>query len=199
MADLELQNSYKCYDSLPSPPNETKRCDLIDPKILRKNSTSQLIRSPSIDSLIPSSEEDNSSDSISDSDSLCELKNIAICDVEINNEQYRKTDIEPIQNNDDTVIEDMGNSFLENSHKSCDYQNCSFKKKTDEINAIEEVPLVNISLKPIRRNSIANQDRDPRMETILEEPIEAKVMTVKEILARFETMRDSNQESVKVD
>jgi hypothetical protein len=215
MSNIELHNSYKCYDSIPTPPDGSKLCN--DYKFHTPNNTlvssrkTVLERSPSVDSLINSSEQDSSlSDELSDSDSLCELKNIS----EKNHDKPRVSDIEQLKHVE-PAKEPVRQAYLEKSHKSCEYENCGFKKDsvtvneslddfTDE-NAFQfaknpptkgfQLPPPTSVAKNNRRNSIADSIR---METILEEPLETKIMSVKEILARFETMRETAEVKVSL-
>lgn len=193
--NMELHNSYKCF-SIPKPPNEVKSCSLVKSSTaVIESSSENLTRTRSLDSLINSSDQD-SFDGFSDSDSLCELKCIAKethCP-----EKIRESDIEQLRHIE-SVTESVRTSYLEKSHKSCDYENCGFKKDTNDTtpdkleNDKNEVPAPSApaSVKNARRNSIANLDT--RMETIPEEPIEPKILSVKEILARFETMRQDSE------
>lgn len=196
MSNIELHNSYKCYDTIPTPPDgDSSQCNdhRHQPTKTFAYNSSNIIRSTSLDSLINSSEHDSSLEELSDSDSLCELKNI-IPDELKSSEKHRRSDIEElgdVKPSNEPVI----TAYLAKSHKTCDYENCGFKTKTEETCLDEEAAYVN-SLKPSsivksnRRNSVANLDSIRRMETILEEPIETKI-SVKEILARFETMRET--------
>lgn len=215
MSNIELHNSYKCYDSIPTPPDGSKLCN--DYKFQTPNNTlvssrkSNLERSPSVDSLINSSEQDSSLDELSDSDSLCELKNIAPSSEK---NQPRVSDIEQLKDVE-PAKEPARKAYLEKSHKSCDYENCGFKKDSvidnesadgfiDEdsfqytknpTKSFQLQPSTNV-LKNNRRNSLAESIR---METILEEPLETKIMSVKEILARFETMRETAEVKARSD
>lgn len=195
-SNMELHNSYQCF-SIPKPPNEVKSCSSVKSSSAAiQCSTENLTRSRSLDSLINSSDQD-SFDGFSDSDSLCELKCIAKeahCP-----EKIRESDIEQLRHIE-SITESVRTSYLEKSHKSCDYENCGFKKDTNDTKSgvvdgdiKNEVPASSTltSVKSVRRNSIANPDT--RMETIPEEPIEPKILSVKEILARFETMRQDSE------
>lgn len=206
MSNSELHNSYKCYDSIPTPPDGSK--EGIDFKHQSANTFSpdnsiNLPRSTSLDSLVNSSDQNSSLDELSDSDSLCELKNISAYEGK-SSDKPRKSDIEEFKNVEPPK-EPVIKAYLEKSHKyGCDYENCGFKKDSDDKDKIdsffddEKSPEDNfalpttssINIKNTRRNSVANIDSIRRMETILEEPIEPKI-SVKEILARFETMRET--------
>jgi hypothetical protein len=143
---------------------------------------------------------------------LCELKHISACDKN-NKDEPRKSDIEELKNVEPQK-EPVIKAYLEKCHKKCEYKNCCFKKNpTDSdtghsdssdntknnnnnnnnnscsnIKQQKQVP-VKINL-PVRRNSIASVVSASRMETIHEEPNEPKI-SVKEILARFETLREA--------
>lgn len=202
MSDIELHNSYKCYDSIPTPPDESKQF-----KHHQHQQTitfsDNLIRCASLDSLVNLSDQNNSSDELSDSDSLSELKDIS-SPAKVIPDKPRKSDIEEIKNIEppkDPVIK----AFLENSHKTCDYENCGYKKENstvsdkNKLNEQQSTTItqqqhlnspISISNQSVLKNIRRNSDSIRRMETILEEPIEPKI-SVKEILARFETMRET--------
>lgn len=246
MNDSALLNSYKCYDSIPTPSptaldieQQSKQFSDFMHQSLSVNSNgsnkisssnhknnNNLIRTASLDSLINSSEQDGSGsnktddsdeadDVLSDSDSLCELKHISMCDghKNISDELPRKSDIEELKNFEPPK-EPVIKAYLEKCHKKCEVKNCCFKKSSPEsentkkVNNIntdcnnsdnpnhlisqqqQQLAVVKSSLPP-RRNSIASSvSVSRRMETIHEEPIEPKV-SVKEILARFETLREA--------
>lgn len=211
-------NTYKCYDSIPTPSPITPSLTNIEsnnncsnrPNSQSKNhrneckssaSQNSLQRAASLDSLINSSEQETSEEDdperLSDSDSILELAQITGSN---NIEHPRQSDLALLKNIDpqnETVIK----AYLEKSHKKCDYKNCGFKRP-DELEQEEPIKASPIkiigsngngtvsSVKSNRRNSIASSSSVPKMETILEEPIEAKV-SVKEILARFETLREA--------
>lgn len=174
--------SYKCYDPIPTPspisPAQAKNA-LAAAELLQ--------RSTSLDSLHNSS--DNSSedggDPSSDSDSIFGVRELnGSADPE---NCHRQSDLVMLKQ----VAEAAGSSFsdaelqksyLEHSHKKCDYKDCSYKKQ-DQNGSRDKS-------KSGRRNSITSAISMAKMETILEEPIEAKV-SVKEILARFETLREA--------
>lgn len=206
MSNIELHNnSYKCYDSIPTPPDGLKQPDAEFTLNIATNNTSSpklksnLIRSSSLDSLINSSEQDSSSE-LSDSDSLCELKKISSSDAH-SVDKPRTSDIEQLKNVEPPK-DSVRKTYLENSHRSCDYENCGFKEPPSdenfdsiEINPSPTKPIVlpppPVVIKVNRRSSVVNLD--PRMETIPEEPNESKVLSVKEILARFETLRETSE------
>lgn len=213
-------NTYKCYDSIPTPSPITPSLTNIEsnnncnnnnrPNSQSKNhrneckssaSQNSLQRAASLDSLVNSSEQETSEEDdperLSDSDSILELAQITGTN---NIEHPRQSDLALLKNIDpqnETVIK----AYLEKSHKKCDYKNCGFKRP-DELEQEEPIKASPIkiigsngngtvsSVKSNRRNSIASSSSVPKMETILEEPIEAKV-SVKEILARFETLREA--------
>lgn len=218
-----LHNSYKCYDSIPTPSptafDDSKRGSGSNnasfmhqsfPSNANNNNSTEaaanLLRTASLDSLINSSEQDSGSahsdddDEISDSDSLTELANI--CENNSKNSNFkdgrecsadnepRKSDIEELTNGIEPPKEPVIQAYLEKCHKKCEYKNCCFKKSSPESDtkkSNQTQPKSNLSS---RRNSIASAVSVSRMETILEEPIEPKV-SVKEILARFETLREA--------
>lgn len=248
MNDSALLNSYKCYDSIPTPSptaldieQQSKQFNDFMHQSLSVNSNgsnkiahnnqrnNNLIRTASLDSLINSSEQDGSGsnktsdsdeaddddDVLSDSDSLCELKHISLSDGNKNSsdELPRKSDIEELKNVEPPK-EPVIKAYLEKCHKKCEVKNCCFKKSSSESENTknencnsnnscnnksnnhhqpqqqqQQIVVLKSSL-PVRRNSIASSVSASRMETIHEEPIEAKV-SVKEILARFETLREA--------
>lgn len=204
MSKLELHNnSYKCYDSIPTPPDGFEQANEYKDHSTTTSVKNSLIRSPSLDSLINSSEQDSSlEDELSDSDSLCELQNISSCDA-ISFDKPRTSDIEQLKNVE-PAKEPARKAYLEKSHKSCDYENCGFKEDSSKsgqsassnnensasISEVSSRPISQpVALKINRRNSVVNLDS--RMETIHEDPNESKILSVKEILARFETLRET--------
>ncbi|KXJ76518.1 hypothetical protein RP20_CCG009528 [Aedes albopictus] len=150
---------------------------------------------------------DDKFDRLSDSDSMAE-----ICEItgETRVDIHRRSDLDDMQDVqplDEPVIK----AYLEKSHVQCEYKNCGFKKELSSsqssIDVIQEdselstlftatsssstLSTTNVqSSAKNRRNSIASSGSVGRMETIIEEPMEPKV-SVKEILARFETLRES--------
>ena len=251
MNDSALLNSYKCYDSIPTPSptaldieQQSKQFNDFMHQSLSVNSNgsnkitqnnqrnnNNLIRTASLDSLINSSEQDGSGsnktsdsddddDVLSDSDSLCELKHINLCDGNKNSsdELPRKSDIEEFKNVE-APKEPVIKAYLEKCHKKCEVKNCCFKKSSSESENTktnnncnsnnscdnksnqpqqqqQQIVVLKSNL-PVRRNSIASVVSASRMETIHEEPIEAKV-SVKEILARFETLREAAEVKIRV-
>jgi hypothetical protein len=203
MSNTELHNSYKCYDSIPTPPDGARQASDFKQQLANTFSSdnNHLPRSASLDSLVNSSDQNSSLDELSDSDSLCELKNISNDDNK-SSDKPRKSDIEELKNVEPPK-EPVIKAYLEKSHKyGCDYENCGFKKDSGDKDKIDsffeeenlqksfQLPTPTINIKNVRRTSVANLDSIRRMETILEEPIEPKI-SVKEILARFETMRET--------
>lgn len=236
-------NSYKCYDSIPTPSPispQTPTNNSLETNHIRSNSQNSIVsittttknrnnecksaasqnslqRAASLDSLVNSSEQETSEEDdaerLSDSDSLLELTQIN----EANHHHLRQSDLAQLKN-DDPQNETVIKAYLEKSHKKCDYKNCGFKRpdscNNNSNNNNQEDPIMPSPLKFLgphphhgtnnnngtlssvtsnksnRRNSIASASSVPKMETILEEPIEAKV-SVKEILARFETLREA--------
>jgi hypothetical protein len=174
------------------------------------NTDSRLLkRTNSLDSLV-NSEQNSSIDEISDSDSLCELKRLSSLESK-STDLPRKSDLEEIKNIDEQEQhpnEPVIKAFLEKSHQyGCDYENCGYKKSEEiQNNSINEKLSVrnnNYLLPPSpavklnRKSSLVNSEAIRRMETILEEPIEPKI-SVKEILARFETMRETAEVTINV-
>lgn len=224
--DSTLHNSYKCYDSIPTPSptalDDSKRGSgsnnvnfmhqSFPSNSNNNNSTAgNLLRTASLDSLINSSEQDSGSnhsddddeDVISSSDSLTELSNI--CDNNSKNNSYkesiescvdyeieRRSDIEELKNGLEPQKEPVIQAYLEKCHIKCEYKNCCFKKSSIESETKKSSSSQNQTKSNLssRRNSIASAVSASRMETILEEPVEPKV-SVKEILARFETLREA--------
>ena len=204
MSNSELHNSYKCYDSIPTPPDGSKQANDFKQQFANtfsSDNNNNLPRSTSLDSLVNSSDQNSSLDELSDSDSLCELKNISAYDSK-SADRHRKSDIEELKNVEPPQ-EPVIKAYLEKSHKyGCDYENCGFKSDSSDKDKIDSFfeeeslqddfphPTPTINIKNVRRTSVTNLDSIRRMETILEEPIEPKI-SVKEILARFETMRET--------
>lgn len=253
MNDSALLNSYKCYDSIPTPSptaldieQQSKQFNDFMHQSLsvnsngsnkiahnnQRNNNNNLIRTASLDSLINSSEQDGSGsnktsdsddddDVLSDSDSLCELKHMNLSDGNKNSsdELPRKSDIEELKNVEPPK-EPVIKAYLEKCHKKCEVKNCCFKKSSSDsentknnnncnsndncnnkLNQQQQQQQQIVVLKsnlPVRRNSIASAVSLSRMETIHEEPIEAKV-SVKEILARFETLREAAEVKILSD
>lgn len=207
MSNTRLHNSsYKHCDPIPTPPRGLKQYHDFkesSPNTSTMSVKNTLIRSPSLDSLINSSEQDSSlDDELSDSDSLCELKNITSYDIK-SFDKPRKSDIEHLKDVEPPK-EPARKAYLEQSHKSCDYENCGFKENSTLNEKVDDKTSSNVGkvcskaiavpapvvLKSNRRNSVASSDPS-RMETILEEPNDSKNLSVKEILARFETLRET--------
>lgn len=160
-------------------------------------------------------DDDDEDDVLSDSDSLCELKHM--CDSSKNNsdEYPRKSDIEELKNVE-APKEPVIKAYLEKCHKKCEIKNCCFKKPDPDCDIIEDTNYQNTKNNNInnnkqqqqpqpivktnstaRRNSIASSISVSRMETIIEEPNEPKI-SVKEILARFETLREAAEVKLKL-
>ena len=222
-----LLNSYKCYESIPTPSptalddlkrnDESNNANFMHQSLPssesnnnNSNATENLLRTASLDSLINSSEQDSGSNhsedenAISDSDSLTELTNICdngknSCSKDSADCEVRKSDIEELKNGIEPPKEPVIQAYLEKCHKKCEYKNCCFKKSAESdtkksSSANQNQVKSNLSS---RRNSIASAASVSRMETILEEPIEPKV-SVKEILARFETLREAAEVITRV-
>lgn len=177
-----------------------------------ESETTTLHRPASLDSLVNLTSDhaahmDENFERLSDSDSMAE-----ICEItgETRVDIHRRSDLDDMQDLqplDEPVIK----AYLEKSHVQCEYKNCGFKKdynaNQNTIDIIQEESELSAlfkacsssssasttSVQPTtknRRNSIASSGSVGRMETIIEEPMEPKV-SVKEILARFETLRES--------
>lgn len=215
----DSKNTYKCYDSIPTPsPIAQDNSDDNDSGSLQNRKLSKYHRPASLDSLVNSIEQDSSSDDgICDSDSSPEREKITGTTTVQVHEKGGLEDVmeklmiprEPIikaylektsqlQGNEAASVHSMDEFFLQSS----------LKRRKNECQEAHEDPIAfvptsdetNLSLSPTnssasiigknRRSSITSSGSVGRMETILEEPIEAKV-SVKEILARFETLRES--------
>lgn len=114
---------------------------------------------------------------------------------------HRKSDLDAFKLSEISANESREpiiKEFLEKSHRKCDYKNCGYKnsdQQTFSEHTIDEcatstTPPFNLAQQQqqkTRRTSIASSGSVGRMETIIEEPIEPKI-SVKEILARFETL-----------
>lgn len=131
-------------------------------------------------------------------------------------QMHRKSDLEDLKC-EPIPKEPIIKAYLEKSHRKCDYKNCGYKKSdgspekiTDcDINKITSANAVSVATNnggcassssnggggsngtagssKTRKTSVTSSGSVGRMETIIEEPNEPKV-SVKEILARFETM-----------
>lgn len=171
------------------------------------NNETNLHRPTSVDSLVNSSENCSSDeqidDGISDSDSISDISHITGT---THAQIHRKSDLEDIKDSQ-PIHEPIIKAYLEKSHRKCDYKNCGYKKKDNSgCDEIKEEPIIstivpshnsptqNGTIQSVknRRSSIASSGSVGRMETIIEEPIEPKV-SVKEILARFETLRENSE------
>lgn len=196
-------SSYKCFESIatPSPiaPNDGN-------SNVNDNRNTHLHRTASLDSLANSSEQETSEETeddvneLSDADSIPEFRQIERKMV-TSAQVHRKSDLEEM-NNEPVPKEPVIKAYLEKSHRKCDYKNCGFKKKDKDQcdSGIEEsvgkgqsdgtlssVSSSSSTASKIRRTSVASSGSVGRMETIIEEPNEPKI-SVKEILARFETL-----------
>lgn len=201
-------SSYKCFESIatPSPiaPNDGN-------SNVNDNRNTHLHRTASLDSLANSSEQETSEETeddvneLSDADSIPEFRQIERKMV-TSAQVHRKSDLEEM-NNEPVPKEPVIKAYLEKSHRKCDYKNCGFKKKDKDQcdSGVEECvskvqcngTLSSVSsststsssstASKIRRTSVASSGSVGRMETIIEEPNEPKI-SVKEILARFETL-----------
>lgn len=195
-------NTYKCFESIATlSPIPIKCTDSIG--IGDTRTVSNLHRSTSLDSLANSSEQGSSSDDIgqlSDVDSINEFDSSTQTHADV----HRKSDLDErkLREVEGKVTDNQGpiiKAYLEKAHRKCDYQNCAFKEKDNaehiddgehQVNcgSVSSVTSVTSGLVPkSRRQSVASSGSVGRMETIIEEPIEPKI-SVKEILARFETL-----------
>lgn len=152
---------------------------------------------------------DDVDDELSDADSISGFEPVRSTEAQV----HRKSDLEQLKN-EPVPKEPVIKAYLEKSHRKCDYKNCGFKKKDhkhdrDEMGDSDEVLMVSTQMieeEPIcplpgsaaatygttsssktRRASVVSSGSMGRMETIIEEPLEPKI-SVKEILARFETL-----------
>lgn len=202
-------SSYKCFESIatPSPIAPTDGNSNVN-----DNRNTHLHRPASLDSLANSSEQETSEETeddvneLSDADSIPEFRQIERKMV-TSAQVHRKSDLEEMRN-EPVPKEPVIKAYLEKSHRKCDYKNCGFKKKDKEQcdSGIDEsvgkghnnnngtmssvssnTSTSSSSASKIRRTSVASSGSVGRMETIIEEPNEPKI-SVKEILARFETL-----------
>uniref|UniRef100_A0A182WK25 MyTH4 domain-containing protein n=1 Tax=Anopheles minimus TaxID=112268 RepID=A0A182WK25_9DIPT len=148
-----LQSSYKCYDGIPTPSPIGGQTDsgsvggsasgtgdkrhLGRPSGIRQSSTN-LNRSPSIDSLVESSdpaasdvddpaEDEEDMERLSDSDSIAEIGRIT---GQIRVDVHRRSDLDDVKNVqplDGPVIK----AFLEKSHEKCEYTNCGYRRRQE--------------------------------------------------------------------
>lgn len=197
-------SSYKCFEAIATPSPIPINCtDIIGNGDNR--GASNLHRSTSLDSLANSSEQGSSSDDIgqlSDVDSINEYETNKLrgrTQVQV----HRKSDLEEAKLNEVSTVnqEPVIKAYLEKSHRKCDYKNCGFKEKNgadsvdgdiifENVNgggSVSSIASVGGLSQKSRRHSVASSGSIGRMETIIEEPIEPKI-SVKEILARFETL-----------
>lgn len=193
-------SSYKCFEAIATPSPI--------PIDFNRNLSSAL-RSTSLDSLANSEQ-----DSLSDDQSIGgDTGALSDDHTELNHphhhhhqHQYqqhphRKSDLDAFKLSEITANESREpiiKEFLEKSHRKCDYKNCGYKNLDQQVlpeHTIDEcatstTPPFNLAQQQqqkTRRTSIASSGSVGRMETIIEEPIEPKI-SVKEILARFETL-----------
>lgn len=192
-------SSYKCFESIATPsPIAPTDCN----SNVNDNRNSHLHRTASLDSLANSSEQETSEETeddtneLSDVDSIPEFQQIEKRMV-ISAQVHRKSDLEEMKN-EPVPKEPVIKAYLEKSHRKCDYKNCGFKKKDKDQSDGERTEeggakgaltsnTIPASSSKTRRTSVASSGSVGRMETILEEPNEPKI-SVKEILARFETL-----------
>lgn len=198
-------NTYKCFESIATPsPIPIKCTDSIG--IGDTRGASNLHRSTSLDSLANSSEQGSSSDDIgqlSDVDSINDFDPNTQTRADVH---HRKSDLDEqkLREVEDKAADNQApiiKAYLEKTHRKCDYQNCAFKEKDNaehhdvddddhsvNCGSVSSVTSVTSGLvQKSRRQSVVSSGSIGRMETIIEEPIEPKI-SVKEILARFETL-----------
>lgn len=196
-------SSYKCFEAIATPSPI--------PIDFNRNLSSAL-RSTSLDSLANSSEQDSLSDDQSIGGDIGPLSDDH---TDINHpsnhhhhphHQYqahphRKSDLDAFKLSEISANESREpiiKEFLEKSHRKCDYKNCGYKNSEQQTfpehtidecatSATAQYNLGQQQQQKTRRTSIASSGSVGRMETIIEEPIEPKI-SVKEILARFETL-----------
>lgn len=200
-------SSYKCFESIatPSPIAPTDGNSNVN-----DNRNTNLHRTASLDSLANSSEQETSEETeddgndLSDADSIPEFRQIEKRMV-ISAQVHRKSDLEEMKN-EPVPKEPVIKAYLEKSHRKCDYKNCGFKKKDKDqcdsgieesagkcpnngtLSSVSSITTTSSSSSSkVRRTSVASSGSIGRMETIIEEPNEPKI-SVKEILARFETL-----------
>lgn len=205
--DPNSTNSSKYYEAIPTP-SFISQAD----RIVNHISGDLQGESTTAEVLIKKSEAayilENKMDQLSDSDSLAEIGEIT---GETQADIHRKSDLDDflnVQPLDEPVIK----AYLEKSHVKCEFKNCGYKKEQTDKNAIDAIEnalentliansnsitsqLIQSPMKN-RRNSIASAGSLGRMETIIEEPLEPKI-SVKEILARFETLRETAETQSK--
>lgn len=191
-------SSYKCFEAIATPSPI--------PIDFNRNLSSAL-RSTSLDSLA-NSEQDSLSDDQSIggdigplSDEHTELNHPHHHHHQYQQHLHRKSDLDAFKLSEITTNESREpiiKEFLEKSHRKCDYKNCGYKNSDQQVlpeHTIDECAtsttppfsLAQQQQQKTRRTSIASSGSVGRMETIIEEPIEPKI-SVKEILARFETL-----------
>ncbi len=199
-------SSYKCFESIatPSPIAPTDGNSNVN-----DSRNTHLHRTASLDSLANSSEQETSEETeddaneLSDADSIPEFRQIEkrlVTSAQV----HRKSDLEEMKN-EPVPKEPVIKAYLEKSHRKCDYKNCGFKKKDKDqcdggieenvgkvptngtMSSVSSNTSTSSSSSKIRRTSVASSGSVGRMETIIEEPNEPKI-SVKEILARFETL-----------
>lgn len=199
-------SSYKCFESIATPSPIAPMDGISN---VNDNRNTHLHRTASLDSLANSSEQETSEETeddaneLSDADSIPEFRQIERKMV-TSAQVHRKSDLEEM-NNEPVPKEPVIKAYLEKSHRKCDYKNCGFKKKDKDqcdsgieesaggkcpsngtLSSVSSSTSTSSSSK-IRKNSVASSGSVGRMETIIEEPNEPKI-SVKEILARFETL-----------
>lgn len=192
-------SSYKCFEAIATPSPI--------PIDFNRNLSSAL-RSTSLDSLANSSEQDSLSDDQSIGGDIGPLSDTDTHHSppppphhQYQQHPHRKSDLDAFKLSEISANESREpiiKDFLEKSHRKCDYKNCGYKNSDQQplpehtidecaTSASSPFSLVQQQQQKIRRTSITSSGSVGRMETIIEEPIEPKI-SVKEILARFETL-----------
>uniref|UniRef100_A0A182NQ59 MyTH4 domain-containing protein n=1 Tax=Anopheles dirus TaxID=7168 RepID=A0A182NQ59_9DIPT len=167
-----LQSSYKCYDGIPTPSpiggrtihdtgggemgggngsgsgsgsGSSDRRQLARRRTLSGQPSNNLNRSPSIDSLVESSDpagsdvDDPAEDDMermSDSDSIAEIGRIT---GQIRVDVHRRSDLDDVKNVqplDGPVIK----AFLEKSHEKCEYTNCGYRRRQESGHDLDAEP-----------------------------------------------------------
>lgn len=203
--------TYKCFESISTPSPITPLDG--NSSTQNDNRSSNLHRAASLDSLANSTDQESSTDDPDDFDKLSDvdsLGNFGCIKRTTCAQIHRKTDI-----NDNITVqtipkEPIIKAYLEKASIKNDYKTYVYKKIPSAVKDKPEEDIKIVSSQPIttngnassstsptstctasgtktRKNSITSSESVGRMETILEEPTEPKV-SVKEILARFETM-----------
>lgn len=208
-------SSYKCFEAIATPSPIAPISDGNNSAMNGNRNSTNLHRVASLDSLANSSEQDSLSDGgdaddidkMSDVDSVTTYSQVDKSTTKA--EIHRKSDLEDLKC-EPIPKEPIIKAYLEKSHRKCDYKNCGYKKSDgspendSDLNTITSTNTVSVATNnggcanssstggsagssKTRKTSVTSSGSVGRMETIIEEPNEPKV-SVKEILARFETM-----------